>query len=381
MTTATAPSTALTIVDRVEQSPAIQMLQDRSQALLDLLPDQSAVDRFQRIVIQAMIKNPDLLSCTPDSVVVAVFEAAGQGLEPTGAAGGAHLVPYVTNGTKVAQLIPDYRGVIRMVTKPGSEVLSLEARVVKEGDEFRYNLGTDAFVDHVPALDPGRSARATTHAYAVARLRNGSTIPDVEDRAGIERVQKRTTKSSKSPWATDWDEMAKKTMIKRLAKVLPVRPDVRTILMREDEFEDVPTPPALPDGPTRTDRLASRLRNVTPDEPAQDASGDADLVDAVFTPVDAPDAPAEDGVGLVTAIREAAERSALAGDITAAQKTALKPLIELVGKDEFRSVAQAAFGPDALAAPTAAIVEGILTVTDSFDSEAALVAAWQAAAA
>lgn len=404
MTTATAPSKALTIVDRVEQSPVVRMLDDRASALMELLPDQAAADRFRRVSVQAIVKNPDLLECTPESVILAIFEAAAQGLEPTGASGGAHLVPYNVNvGTKSqpryekrAQLIPDYRGVINLITKPDpktgkpSEVVSVEVAVVKEGDEFSYQKGTDGFIRHVPSLAADRSAKATTHAYVVFQLRSGRPIFDVEDRAGIERVRAKGRHGGFSPWDSDWDEMAKKTMIKRGSKVVPVRPEVRSILLREDEM---PTAVAEAEtdevaGPTRTDRLGARLRNVTPPEltpvhakPATDAHGDADLVDAVFSAIEDDAAAGEPDGGLVGAIREAAERSALGGGITAAQKAALKPVIELVGKDAFRVVTQAAFGPEALASPTAAIGEAILTVADSFESEAALVAAWQGAAA
>ncbi|MES2210937.1 MAG: recombinase RecT [Chloroflexota bacterium] len=277
--TATSPERALTtVVDRVETSPAIALLDQRATSLVELLPDAQAAARFRRVVIQALAKNPDLLECTPESVVLSVFEAAQQGLEPTGAAGGAHLVPYKVNvGTrqspryeKRAQLIPDYRGVIRLVTKPPSDVVSLEARVVKEGDDFSYELGTEAAVHHIPNLLPGRSEKATTHVYAIARLKNGSSIPDVEDRAGIERIQKRGRGSAFSPWATDWDEMAKKTIIKRIAKVLPVRPEIRSILVREDEFGGPDEPEERPEpasrGRSRASRLAARLG--TADHPA-----------------------------------------------------------------------------------------------------------------
>src|SRR3954463_6072003 len=94
---ANAPSTALTVVDKVEQSPAVMMLDARSSALLELLPDEAAALRFRRVATQALVKNPDLLRCTPESVVSSIFEAAAMGLEPTGAAGGAHLVPYNVN--------------------------------------------------------------------------------------------------------------------------------------------------------------------------------------------------------------------------------------------------------------------------------------------
>lgn len=324
-------ATALTVVERVEQSPAVLALDARAQALVDLLPDQAAADRFRRVVIQALTKNPELLECTPDSVVLSVFEAAAQGLEPTGPAGGAHLVPYNVNvGTKDrpryekrAQLIPDYRGVIRLVTKPDSEIASMEARVVKEGDEFTYQLGTDAWVNHVPALDAGRSAKATTHVYSVARLRRGGTpLIDVEDRAGIERVQKRGRQGGFTPWTTDWDEMAKKTIIKRHAKVLPVRPEIRSILVREDELagvpaDDAPVVATVPAGPTKAARLASRLRNVTPPE-----------APAVAQPFGAPagDQATDAEPSFLERIRTNAEASGLNGGITDPQKAALNGL-------------------------------------------------------
>jgi recombination protein RecT len=289
------PKTALTVVDQAEQSPAVMMLDASSQSLVDLLPDKAAANRFRRVVIQALVKNPDLMTCTPDSVVASVFEAAAMGLEPTGAAGGAHLVPYNVNvgskdkprWEKVAQLIPDYRGIIRLVTKRPSDVVSMEARVVKEGDEFVYQLGSDAFVQHTPTLAPDRSAKATTHVYSVARLRaGGAPLIDVEDRAGIERVQKRGKERGFSPWSSDWDEMAKK-IIKRHAKVLPVRPEIRSILVREDELTGgtdavAPDDAATAAVGTRSARLTARLQSVAPvqdPDPVADEASTATLLD------------------------------------------------------------------------------------------------------
>jgi recombination protein RecT len=297
MALATAPSTALTVVERVEQSPAVQLLDARAQALVDLLPDAAAATRFRRVVVQALAKNPELLECTPESVVLSVFEAATQGLEPTGAAGGAHLVPYnVKVGNhyeKRAQLIPDYRGVVRLITKEPTQVVSLEARVVKEGDEFGYTEGTDAFITHTPSLAPGRSEKATTHVYAIARLKNGGTKAEVMDRAAVERIQKRGRGSSFSPWASDWDEMAKKTVVKRTAKLLPVSPEVRSILVRDDELAGEADPsdaPATPTGPTKVSRLAQRLVGAPAPapEPAAAAEPAADEVEGEVTWLDAP---------------------------------------------------------------------------------------------
>jgi recombination protein RecT len=382
-----ATATALTIVDQVEQSPAVLALDARAQALVDLLPDQAAADRFRRVVIQALVKNPELLECTPDSVVLSVFEAAAQGLEPTGAAGGAHLVPYNVNvGSKDrpryekrAQLIVDYRGVIRLVTKPDSEIASMEARVVKEGDEFSYQLGTDAFVNHVPSLDPGRSAKATTHVYSIARLRRGGApLVDVEDRAGVERVQKRGRQGGFSPWSSDWDEMAKKTIIKRHAKVLPVRPEIRSLLVREDELggivDDAPAA-AVPAGETRAAQLGSRIRqprNVTPAEvpPATEPETAAQPFGS----------PESDAPTLIDRLRANAEASSLVGAMTEPQQAALNTLF--AGVDYTSAIAPVLGTAFELAAgdkPNAAQAQAIVSLAASIGPQPFL-QLWQEAA-
>jgi recombination protein RecT len=300
--TAPAPSRELALVQRVESSIVVQELEGRAEAFRQLLGTDEAVARFNRGVVLAITKNPDLLTCTPQSVLTACFEAAAQGLEPTGAAGGAHLVPYKKNGEKVAQLIPDYRGVIRLIMRDGV-VTSVEANVVKEGDEFSYQLGSDPWVQHTPSLAAGRSQKPTTHAYAVFRLRGAATpIVVVEDRAGIERVQNRGGRpSEKSPWSTDWDEMAKKTLVKRGSKLCPVDPAIRAILGREDELSGArDADPTVIDvtRPTgsRVAQLAARL-GADDSDPAEEVADDT----AAWA-----DAPDEDEAQPLTELSSAA---------------------------------------------------------------------------
>lgn len=354
------PTNALTIVERVEKSPAVLMLDARASALIDLLPDEAAAVRFRRVVIQAMTKNPDLLACSPESIVSAVFEAAAMGLEPTGAAGGAHLVPRKGRAT----LVVDYRGVIQMVTRPDpsgrpSDVLSIETRAAKEGDEFDYALGTDAWVKHKPSLAANRSAKPTTHVYAIARLRSGVSIPDVMDRAEVERIQKREPRGN-GPWATDWDEMAKKTVIKRLAKVLPVRPEVRSLLTREDELdaEPTPAPEAAPAGASRTERLAARLRPAAPVE--EPAGADGQDLDDLFAD-DAPDRSLLDELRTVAGEHEAED-----GPASTDAKAALQDLLKPLGKEAALAGIRAAFGDS----PSEGQVRAILAVADSLGHDA-----------
>lgn len=412
---------ALTIVERVEQSQAIALLDSRATALLELLPDAAAVSRFRRIVIQALAKNLELLECTPESVVLSVFEAATQGLEPTGAAGGAHLVPFRTKVSKNpdrwekrAQLIPDYRGIVQLVTKPRidpktgrviapSEVLAVEARVVKEGDEFSWTEGSDARVHHIPSLAADRSQKATTHVYAIARFRDGSySKPEVMDRTEVERIRHKGGRGEAfSPWATDWDEMSRKTVVKRLSKLLPVSPEIRSILVREDELiGDVESgggaAPTAPAGPTKVSRLASRLGATPPttEAPAAEPPTGDDAVEGSFVEVETPAAteaqaaapatptetvaPAPE-IDLATMIRSAAAASELEGpaskaDVTAALESVFKGWDHGLVSDGIRAI----FGPEAIAHPSAAQVHALRLVGDSLPP-VAFVAGWKAA--
>lgn len=265
-----------------------------SQALLSLLPDEAAVRRFQRVTLQAIEKSPAVAECTPDSIIAAVMEAASYGLEPTGGVGGAHLVPRSKKVSrkgepdrweKRAQLVIDYRGAVQLVTRrrrdgSPSAVLAVSAEAVKEGDEFAYAKGTSPSIEHTPSLSPTRSASATTHVYAVAEMREGVPQFVVMDHAEVEAIRQREKADAFSPWSTDWDEMAKKTAVKRLVKLLPVEPDVRAILSREDEDREAPSPaPVAPTGP-RTARLAARLRP----QAAEEAPSDPDPVVVVSEP-------------------------------------------------------------------------------------------------
>jgi recombination protein RecT len=165
----------------------------------------------------------------------------------------------------------------------------VEARVVKEGDEFGWTEGTEPSVTHVPSLASDRSSKPTTHVYAVATLRSGATQIDVADRSAIERIRLRGKQKAFSPWDTDWDEMGKKTIVKRLGKLLPVEPEVRAMLAREDELPagDPSTAPAALPRTSRTAALAARLSPEPP--PAQDAP---QAEEAAFRDVDATPDPA-----------------------------------------------------------------------------------------
>ena len=52
------------------------------------------IERFKRVALLAVSKNPDLLACSPSSIIRSIIEAAEIGLEPTGSLNRAWLVPF-----------------------------------------------------------------------------------------------------------------------------------------------------------------------------------------------------------------------------------------------------------------------------------------------
>lgn len=130
------------------------------------------------------------------------------------------------------RVIIGYRGMIDLARRSG-QIASLSARVVREGDEFSFEFGLDEKLIH----RPGENEDApVTHVYAVARLKDGGTQFEVMTRKQIELVRSLSKAGNNGPWVTHWEEMAKKTAIRRLFKYLPVSIEIqRAVSMDEKE--------------------------------------------------------------------------------------------------------------------------------------------------
>lgn len=196
-------------------------------------------DRLRGVMLSAFTRNPKLFECDPVTVVRAVVEAAQVGLEPTGAIGGAHLVPRWNSKARrnECQLIIDYRGLVQLAKRSG-EVARVTARIVRQADEFEYQQGTDEWLRHIPALvpDPG----PYVYVYAVAHFKDGGTQFDVMSAAQIQAHIERFAPRDKDrnlvgPWVTDPEEMWKKTVLRRLSKLLPLTIEARAAIAFEDE--------------------------------------------------------------------------------------------------------------------------------------------------
>lgn len=182
--------------------------------------------------VQAVIENvvwvvseDEFLSrCSNRSLIEAVTDAVAMGLDPSGLTNEGTLIPHKTrSGGFRAVFVPDYRALIRLAMA-NPRVSHVEARVVRAKDEFNLDFGDPEgrIVSHRPNLQA--SDAEPIGAYAVVWFRDG-VRPLVEwmSRAEIEANAERggSFGNDNSPWETDWGEMARKTVIKRLLKYMP----------------------------------------------------------------------------------------------------------------------------------------------------------------
>lgn len=186
------------------------------------LPSVLTPERFTRITLSALSTNAKLAETTPQSFLGAMMTAAQLGLEPNTPLGQAYLIPYRNHGVLECQFQLGYKGLIDLAYRSG-EVSTIQAHVVYENDEFEYELGLEPKLRHVPA----KSDRGDpVFFYAVFRTKDGGYGFDVMSVDDVRAHAKKYSKAySNGPWQTNFEEMAKKTVLKRVLKYAPLKTD------------------------------------------------------------------------------------------------------------------------------------------------------------
>ena len=190
------------------------------------LPQHVTPERLLRIALSEVRRNPRLAQCNAASLLGAIFTCAQLGLEPGGALGHCYLIPYGSE----CQFQIGYKGMIDLARRSG-QILSLSARAVYENDHFEFCYGLHEDLIHRPAVGVRGEL---TYAYAVANLKDGGVQFEVMDRVELEDVRDgsqgyqtaRKYNKSDTPWISSFDEMCRKTVIRRLFKYLPVSVEV-----------------------------------------------------------------------------------------------------------------------------------------------------------
>ena len=271
--------------DKITQGEAKAPLAQLNDRLLSerakfekVLPAHIPFEKFQSVVMTAVITQPDLLKADRPSFILACIKSATDGLLPDNR--DAALVIFnrkvkiegqPDQWIKLVQYLPMYSGIMKKVRQSG-EVSSISTQIVYEKDIFEHRLGDEEKIIHTRSEEAERGeVRA---AYCIVTLKDGTIQREVMYRADIEKVRK-TSKSGdengkpKGIWATWYEEMSRKTVFRRAAKWLPQsidRTDVRRLIEQSDKIEMLDS--ITPDAPLEFDPTTGEVNQI------EDQSGD-----------------------------------------------------------------------------------------------------------
>ncbi len=213
-----------------------------------VLPAHVKPERMLRLALSAISKTPTLADCTMESLLGALLACSQLGLEPNTPLGHAYLVPFWDgkNKQRDVQLIPGYRGLIDLARRSG-QIISISAHAVYEGDDFDFAYGLDERLTHKPA----RTGRGEIiAAYAVAKLQGGGHQFEVMYIDDINKIREKSQGAwfadrnsgerkpkPSSPWWSHYEAMARKTVIRRLVKFLPVSIEMAKIVELDEQAD------------------------------------------------------------------------------------------------------------------------------------------------
>jgi recombination protein RecT len=304
----TEPTKAVALVTQVQQA---MKREDRAQMLDTLLAGSGITpDRFMAVVLNSIVRSPDLQRASLESILDSVRVAATLRLEPTGILGEGYIIRY----KDAAQFEAGYRGLMKLARRSG-QIDSLDSQVVYTADRFEIDLGTEPRILHHPTIEGDRGNYRG--AYAWARLTNGELIIEWMTQADIEAVRKvsRNSDGEHSPWVRHYGEMARKTVIKRLMKRLPLGTDGELALTHEAEL-DAQEQPARQPSPQVTD-IRKRL-GIAPAAQTSDVGQPGASGDNVETPTEAEVAGIADLTAIADAVFEGDVLTAMPIEVSAA---------------------------------------------------------------
>jgi recombination protein RecT len=180
--------------------------------------------------IQIINASPQLQKCSQGSLQQAVLNISNIGLTLNTAAKEAYLIPRWNSVTKntEATLMPSYIGLVKLLTNTGS-VKSMVCQLVHENDVFEIDLANNTSpVVHKPQLSSAKKGNIVG-VYALATLADGTRQVEFMDTDEINQIRDRSEtykafteqKIKSCTWVSDYGEMARKTVIKRIYKYLP----------------------------------------------------------------------------------------------------------------------------------------------------------------
>lgn len=277
------------------------------------LPGHITPERFVRTAQTAiaMTRNIEKVKSV-GSLMAACTKAAADGLILDGREA-ALVIDY--NGE--AQYRPMMRGLLKLAYQSG-ELKGLVVEVVRKGDVFRHR-PTNLIEPITHEIDHDSERGEPRLVYAMAELKDGGIVHEVMSVADINKIRDRSdaykafklNKIKSTPWESDWSEMARKTVFRRLSKYLPSsnerstmhqaadRIDEDAVTIEAETIETTQAKPRVPAGPKKRGGAAAALKAAQPKQEAAQVERE---------PGDEPDLEYDASTGEIIETRDASEQ-------------------------------------------------------------------------
>lgn len=221
--------------DLVAMKPKDQvkhLLEQNKLAIAQAMPRHMNPDRLLKVAQTAVTTTPALLECYLPTLLGGIIQCSQMGLEPNTVLGHAYLIPFQNKkkNRKEVQVLVGYKGLIDLARRSG-QIESIAAHAVRKGDLFEYEYGLTEKLRHIPTeSDRGE----ITHFYAVAHMKDGGHAFEVMTRKQVEKIR---DGGNRNPvWSEHFEEMGRKTAIRRLAKYLPLSVEFATSVAQDGQM-------------------------------------------------------------------------------------------------------------------------------------------------
>ncbi|WP_298579396.1 recombinase RecT [uncultured Olegusella sp.] len=207
-----------------------------------VMPKHMSSERLFQLAVSSINQTPKLAECDAMSLCSCVMKCSALGLEPSAVdgLGMAYVLPYRNHGKMQAQFILGYKGIIELCRRSG-QLKSIHAQAVYEGDEYTHweDEGGQHF-KFVANKDAEHTESKLTDVYMCAQLMGGGFVFETMTKKEVDAIRKRSKAASSgfSPWSTDYEAMALKTVIRHAAKYLPVSVEAKTAVAEDENTPD-----------------------------------------------------------------------------------------------------------------------------------------------
>ena len=197
-----------TPVNRLKQIMATPSVAEQFKNTLD-----NNAPLFVASLIDLYASDTYLQNCDPSLVILEALKAATLKLPINKALGFAFVVPYKKQGKYVPQFQLGYRGLVQLAQRSGI-YRYINAGTVYEGEYRGFNKLTGDL-----DLTGAKTSDTVVGYFAYLETTNGFKKCAFATRDDMERHAKKYSKAfsrDSSPWQTEFDAMAEKTMLRRL---------------------------------------------------------------------------------------------------------------------------------------------------------------------